>query len=158
MCGCKAGERDEDVNSTRGVNDSKSKIPVLMSSSHFFSFFFWTMTKTTFYYTILLALCQATASSAWVAVAPNTNSLCSKQKQSSKTTLYAQDRRQFVTSSLSIIGSSLLTPLPGHAAATNTPQQQKDKDNIVKGYNRLQYLLDNWVEKTTVCKIGQETT
>ncbi len=131
---------------------------VLTSFLSSFFFCFSTMTKTTFYYTMLLALCQATATSAWVTVARNTNSFCSKQ--SSKTTLYAaqEDRRQFVTSSLSIIGSSLLTPLPGHAAASTTSQQQKDKDNIVKGYNRLQYLLDNWVEKTTVCKTGQETT
>eukprot|EP00984_Skeletonema_dohrnii_P011734 scaffold4707_cov96-Skeletonema_dohrnii-CCMP3373.AAC.4 len=122
------------------------------------------MTKTTFYYALLLALCQASVSAAWVTVA-NTNANLSsynKQAQSSETTLYAQDRRHFVTSSLSIIGScaltgtTLLTPLPSHAATS--PQQQKDKDNIVKGYNRLQYLLDNWVDKTTVCKIGQETT
>ena len=109
-------------------------------------------------------MCQAAVSSAWVTVTRNTNySSYSKEKKLTETTLYAQDRRQFVSSSLSIIGScaltgttTLLTPLPGHAAIT--PQQQKDKDNIVKGYNRLQYLLDNWVEKTTVCKIGQETT
>ena len=42
------------------------------------------------------------------------------------------------------------------AAAAASAQQQKDKDNIVKGYNRLQYLLDNWEAETTVCKTGQE--
>ncbi|KAL7495877.1 hypothetical protein ACHAWT_004210 [Skeletonema menzelii] len=112
------------------------------------------MTKT-FHYAMLLALCQAAVSSAWA-------NLSYSKRKLPETTLYAQDRRHFVSSSLSVIGSyslsgtTLLTPLPGHA--TITPQQQKDKDNIVKGYNRLQYLLDNWVEKTTVCKTGQETT
>ena len=98
--------------------------------------------------------------SSWVSISNNSNLSYNAREQASKTTLYAQDRRHFVTSSLSIIGltgTTLLTPLPGHAA-TLTAQQQKDKDNIVKGYNRLTFLLDNWVEKTTVCKTGQETT
>ncbi|KAL3903210.1 MAG: hypothetical protein SGILL_010532, partial [Bacillariaceae sp.] len=57
--------------------------------------------------------------------------------------------------------SSLFTlstlPQPSNAAAPSA-QEQKDKENIVKGYNRLQYLLDNWEKETTVCKTGQETT
>ncbi len=121
------------------------------------------MTKTC-YYAMLLALCPAAVCSAWVTGARNMNLAYRMDEKLTKTTLNAQDRRHFVSSSLSIIGScaltgttTLLTPLPGHAAAI-TPQQQKDKDNIVKGYIRLQYLLDNWVEKTTVCKTGQETT
>jgi hypothetical protein len=117
------------------------------------------MTKTTFYYALLLALCQAAVSSAWVTV--NANSSCNnkKKRSSSETTpLYAQNRRDFLILATGTTLLPLLAPLPGHAAAKTTAQQQKDMDNIVKGYNRLQYLLDNWVEKTTVCKIGQETT
>ncbi|KAL3945156.1 MAG: hypothetical protein SGBAC_000759 [Bacillariaceae sp.] len=54
------------------------------------------------------------------------------------------------------IGSLVL--LPDSNLAADVSQEQKDKDNIVKGYNRLQFLLDNWEKETTVCKIGQETT
>ncbi|KAL3776941.1 hypothetical protein ACHAW5_009253 [Stephanodiscus triporus] len=63
-----------------------------------------------------------------------------------------------------VVGSS--TPSsPANAASTTTtssssssPQDARDKENIVRGYERLQYLLDNWDAETTVCKIGQETT
>ncbi|KAL3762342.1 hypothetical protein ACHAWU_003847 [Discostella pseudostelligera] len=79
-------------------------------------------------------------------------------------------RRQFVTSyflrpiSASIVTSGRFASYlePANAATTSPSssslQEQKDKDNLVRGYNRLQYLLDNWEEETTVCKIGQETT
>lgn len=63
-------------------------------------------------------------------------------------------RRGFV-GCLALIGSTVSLPLPSVAAAS---QELKDKDNIVKGYKRLQYLLDNWEAETTVCKTGQETT
>jgi hypothetical protein len=32
-----------------------------------------------------------------------------------------------------------------------TASTQADKDKIVKGYNRLTYLLDNWEKETTIC-------
>ena len=76
-------------------------------------------------------------------------------------------RRRFVTSSLiysisaaTFVGSSLFS-LPFANAAMTSPsqassQELRDKENLVRGYNRLQYLLDNWEEETTVCKIGQE--
>jgi hypothetical protein len=48
--------------------------------------------------------------------------------------------------------------LPEQSLAATASQEQKDKENIVKGYSRLQYLLDNWEKETTVCKTGQETT
>ena len=65
----------------------------------------------------------------------------------------AHGRRDFFASL--VVGSAsavLLASSPAVAAS----QEQKDKENIVKGYNRLQYLLDNWEEETTVCKTGQE--
>lgn len=64
----------------------------------------------------------------------------------------AQDRRAFLARLT--VGSAALASSPAIASAA--PQEQKDKENIVKGYNRLQYLLDNWEEETTVCKTGQE--
>lgn len=64
-------------------------------------------------------------------------------------------RREFL-SIFGGIGSLVLIPDSSSAAAVS--QEQKDKENIVKGYKRLQYLLDNWESETTVCKTGQETT
>ena len=41
---------------------------------------------------------------------------------------------------------------PALAAATNQPEI--DKANVIKGYQRLQFLLDNWDKETTVCGMG----
>ena len=55
------------------------------------------------------------------------------------------DRRGFISSA--IIGATTIintSSSVAHAAS-------KDEENIVKGYNRLQYLLDNWEEEVCVC-------
>ncbi len=69
-------------------------------------------------------------------------------------------RRDFLRSSLvAVVGSAPLfwwVVPPSANAASASPQDKKDRENIVRGYNRLQYLLDNWEAETTVCKIGQE--
>jgi hypothetical protein len=44
------------------------------------------------------------------------------------------------------------------ATGTTTTTTLTDEEKIIQGYKRLQYLLDNWEAKTTVCKTGQETT
>lgn len=36
-------------------------------------------------------------------------------------------------------------------AWSKASQEEIDKANIVKGYDRLNYLLDNWVKETTIC-------
>lgn len=41
---------------------------------------------------------------------------------------------------------------PAFAAAMS--QDEIDKTNVLKGYLRLQYLLDNWDKETTVCGMG----
>mmetsp|Transcript_28295 Transcript_28295/g.68133 ORF Transcript_28295/g.68133 Transcript_28295/m.68133 type:complete len:119 (-) Transcript_28295:480-836(-) len=98
-------------------------------------------------FTALLAGATVAACSAWV---PPNNS----HKQSFQPKL-KQDRREFLASL--VVGSA--TPwLVSSPAAAATSQQQKDEDNIVKGYNRLQYLLANWEAETTVCKTGQEVS
>jgi hypothetical protein len=66
----------------------------------------------------------------------------------------SEGRRRFF-GSIGVVGSALLTSQPAFADAS---QEDKDKANILKGYKRLQYLLDNWEKETTVCKTGQETT
>ena len=67
----------------------------------------------------------------------------------------AECRRRDVLGTLAASSSLLLAPRPALAIS---PQEKKDRDNIVAGHARLQYLLDHWEEETTVCKIGQETT
>ena len=65
-------------------------------------------------------------------------------------------RRDFLRSSLVVVVPSWwVVPSPANAASAS-PQDKKDVENIVRGYTRLQYLLENWEAETTICKIGQE--
>lgn len=49
----------------------------------------------------------------------------------------------------------LLSSVPSPAIAmAKISQEEIDKSNVVKGYTRLQYLLDNWEQETTVCGMG----
>ncbi|KAL7528464.1 hypothetical protein ACHAWF_002569 [Thalassiosira exigua] len=101
----------------------------------------------------ILAAASITACSAWVS--PNDPPLRPETYAVRQTPSAAGgDRRRFLAR---LVGSAATIPIlaPSPAAAASS-QQQKDKDNIVKGYNRLQYLLDNWEAETTVCKTGQE--
>jgi hypothetical protein len=41
-------------------------------------------------------------------------------------------------------------------AANYYPQETADKEKILKGYDRLTYLLDNWVKETTICGSGSD--
>ena len=74
----------------------------------------------------------------------SSGSVCQRRGVSS---LYAYktskscDRTAFLRTSLATIASvtAVLSPTIAFAAS-----EQKDEENIVKGYNRLQYLLDNW--------------
>jgi len=54
------------------------------------------------------------------------------------------DRRGFISSA--IIGTTIINTSSSVAYAAS-----KDEENIVKGYNRLQYLLDNWEEEVCAC-------
>ena len=88
-------------------------------------------------------------SSAW-------SSTPTHQRESS---LKLNKRREFLSTIIGSTSGSLLilsNSPPANAAASS--QEQKDKENIVKGYNRLQYLLNNWEDETTVCKTGQEVS
>ena len=94
---------------------------------------------------ITLFLLQATSCSALVSP-KNVNNAVNEGN--------SHQRREFF-SCLGLIGSTMILPRPSFAAAS---QEQIDKENIVKGYKRLQYLLDHWEAETTICKTGQETT
>lgn len=62
-----------------------------------------------------------------------------------------ESRRSILKQSSATIFSALvvgsMTPFPALAY----PQEKTDKENLVKGYKRLQYLLDNWEKETTIC-------
>lgn len=64
-------------------------------------------------------------------------------------------RRGFMSTScnlgLSAAGLMLSYSQPASAAPS---QEDIDKANVVRGYQRLQYLLDNWEKETTVCGMG----
>lgn len=42
------------------------------------------------------------------------------------------------------------------ATAKGYSQENADKEKILKGYDRLTYLLDNWVAETTICGAGSD--
>ena len=64
---------------------------------------------------------------------------------------FSVNRRQFwnqLAATAGGAGAIVLSPPPAHAASS---QEATDKAKIVKGYQRLTYLLDNWEKETTVC-------
>ncbi|GAX25774.1 hypothetical protein FisN_8Hh324 [Fistulifera solaris] len=65
----------------------------------------------------------------------------------SSTTL---SRRSFGATVASALGSSSALSR-SQAAVAKSDQEEIDKQNILKGYSRLTYLLDNWVDETTIC-------
>ena len=56
--------------------------------------------------------------------------------------------RREALGSIAVLG----TLFTGAHSSMAVSQEEIDKANIVKGYKRLTYLLDNWEEKTTNCK------
>lgn len=48
----------------------------------------------------------------------------------------------FLAIATTVTASSTL--FPSSALASAYPQEKTDKDNILKGYKRLEYLLENW--------------
>ncbi len=61
-------------------------------------------------------------------------------------------RSKFLTTSLTTILTITTTASSKASAATSSPSQLKtDKENLIKGYNRLNYLLTNWEKETTIC-------
>jgi len=64
-------------------------------------------------------------------------------------------RRGFIGTAFGLSVSTtgaILSFTPPAFASSN--QEEVDKENVVKGYKRLQYLLDNWEKETTVCGMG----
>merc|ERR1719491_64968 len=51
---------------------------------------------------------------------------------------------------LTVLGGISALSFPSGAVAY--PQEKTDKENIVKGYKRLAYLIDNWEKETVVCE------
>mmetsp|Transcript_9971 Transcript_9971/g.27255 ORF Transcript_9971/g.27255 Transcript_9971/m.27255 type:complete len:231 (+) Transcript_9971:2082-2774(+) len=66
----------------------------------------------------------------------------------------SQSRRDVLLTG--ITACLVASPIPAAAAAKQS-QETIDKANILKGYDRLVYLLDNWEKETTVCAIGGDS-
>ena len=60
-----------------------------------------------------------------------------------------RSRRNVLNKSASAIITAVTTGVIIPLEANASPQI--DKENLVKGYKRLQYLLDNWESETTIC-------
>lgn len=116
-------------------------------STHYFS----TMTLTMMQLFLVSLAVTFAVCSAWVS--PNNSP---PTKRASSSNICTHDRRQFVASLITVGSATPLLVSASPALAAAASQEQKDKEKIVKGYNRLQYLLDNWEDETTVCNIGQE--
>jgi len=69
-------------------------------------------------------------------------------------------REAFLKSSSQVLGilSAVGFTLPQRAKAAKMayPQEKDDKEKIVKGFKRLDYLVANWDKETTVCGKGQD--
>jgi hypothetical protein len=108
---------------------------------------------TRFYIMFAFALLTLAVSNAWLSPStifkPVSKVICAGKVNNQ----VSEGRREFF-GSLGVIGSAFLASQPALAAV---PQEEKDKANILKGYQRLQYLLDNWEQETTVCKTGVDS-
>lgn len=69
------------------------------------------------------------------------------------TSMEESDRRGFLGTAFGI-GVSTMVSFQSPAFAAKLSQEDIDKQNVVKGYLRLQYLLDNWEAETTICGMG----
>jgi len=66
-----------------------------------------------------------------------------------------ETRRGFIGKAFGLGAATTGLVLSFSPPAYAAPKQEEiDKANIVKGYKRLQYLLDNWEKETTVCGMG----
>ena len=110
---------------------------------------------------VLVILALATAGDAFIL--PNTKHVVS-DSTTTVTQLHSKidgndalgeetSRRGFIGTSfgLGVSTGLILSGQPAFAAAN---QEEIDKAKIVKGYQRLQYLLENWEKETTVCGMG----
>lgn len=64
------------------------------------------------------------------------------------------DRRQFFAAAGAATSAAALVSAQPQAAHAAASQEAADKAKIVKGYQRLTYLLDNWEKETTICGRG----
>ena len=58
-------------------------------------------------------------------------------------------RRAFAVQVAEIVGGSLTAFSVTNPASA--AKEAEDKEKILNGYNRLNYLLDHWEEETTIC-------
>lgn len=64
-----------------------------------------------------------------------------------------ESRRLFIST---VLAPSFLAVSADSANAKGAVAELDDKQKILKGYERLNFLLDNWVAETTVCGKGED--
>ena len=68
--------------------------------------------------------------------------------------LLTSRRSAFAQASRAALGLSAVLTIAESAVAKGSSQEESDKIKLYKGYDRLNYLLDNWVKETTVCGVS----
>mmetsp|Transcript_25572 Transcript_25572/g.37630 ORF Transcript_25572/g.37630 Transcript_25572/m.37630 type:complete len:258 (+) Transcript_25572:62-835(+) len=82
----------------------------------------------------------------------NESSSCNEAVAGSTTTTRRKALLRSSSVFLGMLSTTLtLPPENANAASSSYPQEKSDKDKIVKGYKRLDYLLKNWEKETTIC-------
>ena len=91
-----------------------------------------------------------TSASASASASASTSTSTSTSTSLHAETENSQSRRDILRKSASTFLSIATTVtasstfFPSSALASAYPQEKTDKDNILKGYKRLEYLLENW--------------
>ena len=69
-------------------------------------------------------------------------------------------RRVVFTKSAATFASiaSIATGSPGFALAARAPPSTDELNRIKVGYERMSYLLDNFDQETTVCRVSEKIT
>lgn len=103
----------------------------------------------------IISLLLLACSQEGLAFAPSTAStICTTSPSGTTSTqINVESRREVLKNSASIFVSATAgySLFPSIANAAESQQDKLDKENLVKGYKRLQYLLDNWEKETTIC-------
>ena len=102
-----------------------------------------------------LILLAATASAASAFTANVNLSPVAVAPTASSTAIHAvSSRRDIFTRTTSAVATTLLTAATGAspAFAASTPPTKEELERIKKGYENIQYLLNNWEKETTVCR------
>ena len=82
------------------------------------------------------------SASASTSTSTSTSLHAETENSQSRRDILRKSASTFLSIATTVTASS--TFFPSSALASAYPQEKTDKDNILKGYKRLEYLLENW--------------